>query len=72
DQTPLAFTTAAAAATGANFCSMCVDIQRRKPTEIGSINDMIVAYGQQTGVPTPCNAFLTHVIKALERVSTLS
>ncbi|ETW03909.1 hypothetical protein H310_04329 [Aphanomyces invadans] len=68
--TPLEFTVAAAEATGANFCSMCLDIQRHKPTEIGSINDMIVYYGQQAGVPTPHNAFLTSIVKALERSKT--
>lgn len=46
--------------------SMCADIANRSPTEIDFLGGKIVAYGRETGVPTPCHAVMTHLVKAME------
>jgi 2-dehydropantoate 2-reductase len=53
-------------ATAANRSSMLQDVLAQRPTEIDAINGQIVAHGQQLQVPTPVNALLTNLIKALE------
>jgi len=54
------------AVTSENRASMLQDILRGAPTEIDVINGAIVAKGQEVGIPTPINLFLTQLIKALE------
>ncbi|KAF0718797.1 Aste57867_1474 [Aphanomyces stellatus] len=66
NMTPLEFTIATATATGTNICSMCHDMRQRRPTEIAAINEMIVCYGQQLGIPTPHNELMVHLIRAME------
>ncbi len=53
-------------ATAANRSSMLQDVLAQRPTEIDAINGQIVAHGQHLQVPTPVNALLTNLIKALE------
>ena len=53
-------------ATAANRSSMLQDVLAQRRTEIEAINGQIVAHGQQVQVPTPVNALLTNLIKALE------
>jgi len=42
-------------ATAANHSSMYQDVTSGRPTEIDSINGVIVAEGRRLGVPTPVN-----------------
>ncbi|QTA82532.1 2-dehydropantoate 2-reductase [Desulfonema limicola] len=52
--------------TFANKASMLQDILRGARTEIDVINQAIVKKGRELGIDTPCNAFLSDIIKALE------
>ncbi len=54
-------------ATAANRSSMLQDILNQRPTEIEALNGQIVAYGRRLNMPTPVNALLTNLIKALEK-----
>jgi len=54
-------------ATARNRSSMGQDIDNRRRTEIEFINGAIVKEGKALGVPTPVNATLTYLVKALER-----
>ena len=58
---------AVAAATATNRSSMLQDILRGRATEIDAINGALVREGVRLGVPTPVNATLTLLIKALEK-----
>lgn len=53
-------------ATAANRSSMLQDVLNRRRTEIDAINGQIVARGRILQIPTPVNALLTDLIKALE------
>ena len=46
--------------------SMWQDMRAGRKTEIDRINGYIVASGEKTGVPTPCNRMLVQLIHALE------
>lgn len=52
--------------TGGNTASLRTDILRGEPTEIDALNGTIVALGQRHGIPTPANALIVSLIKALE------
>jgi len=52
--------------TSANHASMLQDILRGARTEIGVINRAIVKKGEELGIATPCNRFLSEIIEALE------
>lgn len=62
---PLAHVQQVIATTAANRSSMLQDLLRGAPTEIATINGAIVALGQRYGIPTPVNATLTALIRAL-------
>lgn len=47
--------------------SMLQDLQHGRRTEIDAINGVIWRYGQQLGIPTPCNEIMTRLIWARER-----
>lgn len=49
-----------------NIVSMLQDLRRGRKTEIDYLNGAVVALGQDCGIPTPVNAALTSIIKALE------
>lgn len=51
---------------GHHKTSMHVDIEKRNPTEIDFINNMIVKYGKEKGVPTPINSTIVSLIKGSE------
>ncbi|CAG0935531.1 2-dehydropantoate 2-reductase [Thermoflexales bacterium] len=53
--------------TATNHSSMLQDVLGQRPTEIDAINGKIVEQGQVLGVPTPVNALLTSLIRALEK-----
>jgi 2-dehydropantoate 2-reductase len=48
--------------------SMLQDMERRRPTEIDSINGAIVREGARLGIPTPYNQALLLLVKAREEV----
>ncbi len=56
---------AVASATGSNRSSMLQDLDRGRRTEIDFINGAVVREGVAAGVPTPCNRFVTLLVKAL-------
>jgi 2-dehydropantoate 2-reductase len=51
---------------GHHRTSMHVDIEKKNPTEIGFINDKIVKYGKNKGIPTPYNSTIVSLIKGSE------
>lgn len=52
--------------TANNICSMRLDIERGRMTEIMQMNGAIARYGQEHGIPTPVNSLLTALVKGLE------
>lgn len=52
--------------TSDNMTSMLQDFRRGRRSEIDFLNGAIVALGKKHGLPTPVNAFVTELIKALE------
>lgn len=52
--------------TGGNKSSLCVDILRRRPTEIDVINGAVVTRGERYGIATPINATLVALVKGIE------
>lgn len=56
-----------AALTATNHSSMLQDVLGQRPTEIGAINGKIVEQGQVLGIPTPVNALLTSLMRAIEK-----
>ena len=52
--------------TSDNITSMLQDFRRQRPSEIDFINGALVALGNQHRIPTPVNAFVVELIKALE------
>ncbi|OIO94845.1 MAG: hypothetical protein AUK03_06230 [Anaerolineae bacterium CG2_30_64_16] len=52
---PVAYVESVCRATAANHSSMYQDVTSGRPTEIDSINGVIVAEGRRLGVPTPVN-----------------
>lgn len=57
---------AVARATAANQSSMLSDVLRGAPTEIDTINGAVVRDGIAAGIPTPVNATLHRLVRALE------
>ncbi len=55
-----------ARATAANRSSMGQDIDRKKRTEIDSINGAIVDLGEKKGIVTPVNRILTQLVRTAE------
>lgn len=52
--------------TRENLSSMLQSVLAGKRTEIDYINGVIVAQGKEQGIPTPVNAALTNMVRALE------
>ena len=52
--------------TGDNKSSLCVDLLKRRPTEIDVINGAVVTRGKRYGIETPINATLVALVKGLE------
>jgi 2-dehydropantoate 2-reductase len=53
-------------ATAANRSSMLQDILAGRATEIDALNAQVVQRGAALGIPTPVNACLTEIVRALE------
>ena len=47
--------------------SMLQDVQARRPTEIGTLNEALVAQAQACGVPVPVNAAVARLIRGVEQ-----
>ncbi len=62
---PIARVEAVCRATAANRSSMLQDVDRGRPTEIDSINGVIVAEGRRRGVPTPVNEVIWRLVRGL-------
>jgi 2-dehydropantoate 2-reductase len=58
--------------TATNHSSMLQDVLGKRPTEIDAINGQIVEQGQALGVPTPINAALTSLVRAIEANRNIS
>ncbi len=56
--------------TATNYSSMLQDVLGQRPTEIDAINGKIVEQGQILGIPTPVNALLTSLMRAIEKSYT--
>ncbi|MBM3317463.1 MAG: ketopantoate reductase family protein [Candidatus Eisenbacteria bacterium] len=67
EMTPGDFNRYIGGATGGNIPSMAVDIARGEPTEIEYLNGEIVRLGRERGIPTPVNATVADLVRALER-----
>jgi 2-dehydropantoate 2-reductase len=52
--------------TATNFSSMYQDVLTQRQTEIDAINGKIVEQGRALGVPTPINAALTSLVRAIQ------
>jgi 2-dehydropantoate 2-reductase len=57
---------AMAAVTGPNRSSMLQDVERGRPTEIGALNEAVMAEGARVGVATPYNRAVSALIRDLE------
>ncbi len=55
-----------ARATGSNRSSMGQDVDRKKTTEIASINGAVVREGRKAGLKTPVNETLTALVETLQ------
>ena len=53
--------------TSGNRSSMLQDVEAGRPTEIGAMNEAVVAEGARVGVPTPLNRAMSALIRDLER-----
>ncbi len=51
--------------TSENICSMRLDIERGRKTEINQMNGAIARYAEEAGISTPANALITALILAL-------
>lgn len=70
DDTPLEKVRQVCAMTAGNRSSMLQDTLMGRPTEIDVINGAVVRKGAETGIPTPVNALLTQLVKALEATAS--
>jgi 2-dehydropantoate 2-reductase len=52
--------------TANNICSMRMDAEKGRKTEIMQMNGAIAGYGREAGVPTPVNGLLTALVRAME------
>jgi 2-dehydropantoate 2-reductase len=52
-------------ASRTNHSSMLQDIERGRPTEIDSINGVIVEEGRRLGIPVSCNEMVWKLVRAL-------
>ena len=57
--------------TGGNHPSLCTDLDRGAPTEIGFLNGAVVERGRKHGIPTPVNASVVSLVRFLEEGRSL-
>ena len=53
--------------TAENICSMRLDVERGKRTEIEQTNGAIAGFGREMDVPAPANGLLAALVKAMEK-----
>jgi 2-dehydropantoate 2-reductase len=68
---PLAFALKAFESTKDNKVSMLQDVEAGRPTEIGSLNEVIVREGERFGIPTPYNEAVTWMVRGVEERNRL-
>jgi len=49
-----------------HYPSMAQDMMNRRRTEIDFLNGAVVKYGQERGIPTPANDYVTRFVKIIE------
>jgi len=64
---PLAHVKEVCGFTVGNRCSMLVDVDNKRPTEIDLINGAVVREGKKLGIPTPVNETLVNIVKVKQR-----
>lgn len=62
---PVAYTESVCRATAKNYSSMLQDIERGRPTEIDSINGIIIAEGKRLGVHAGANEVVWRLVRAM-------
>ena len=62
---PLAHTEKICQVSAANHSSMLQDIEHGRPTEIDSINGVIVSEGRRLGVPVPLNEAVWRLVRGM-------
>ncbi len=65
------FAVQAFAATKDNKVSMLQDVEAGRPTEIGTLNEVIVREGQRLGIPTPFNQAVSWLVRGVEERNRL-
>lgn len=68
---PQSFAVNAFGSTKDNKVSMLQDVEARRPTEIGTLNEVIVAEGRRLGVPTPYNQAVSWLVRGVEERNRL-
>ena len=63
---PLAFSLKAFGSTKDNKVSMLQDVEAGRPTEIGNLNEVIVAEGKRLNIPTPYNEAVSWLTRGIE------
>ena len=54
-----------------NKVSMLQDVEAGRPTEIGTLNEVIVREGRRLGVPTPYNEAICWLVRGVEERNRL-
>lgn len=62
---PVSYVEEVCRATAANRSSMLQDVLAGRPTEINSINGVLVAEGRRLGIPTPVNEVVWRLVRGL-------
>lgn len=68
---PGGFAVQAFASTRDNKVSMLQDVEAGRPTEIGTLNEVIVQEGQRLGIPTPYNETVCWLVRGVEERNRL-
>jgi 2-dehydropantoate 2-reductase len=63
---PGAFAVQAFSSTKSNKVSMLQDVIAGRPTEIGTLNEVIVREGERLGIPTPYNEAVSWMVRGIE------
>jgi len=66
---PVEHARSVARVTATNRNSMLQDVENGRRTEVDAINGAIARLGAEVGVPTPLNATMANLIRALEEVA---
>ncbi|NTU60374.1 MAG: hypothetical protein HGA98_04875, partial [Deltaproteobacteria bacterium] len=66
-----AFALKAFSTTKDNKVSMLQDVEAGRPTEIGTLNEVIVREGARLGIPTPYNQAVSWLVRGIEEKNRL-